>query len=125
MFSLSEGWQFYEVALGYRLERLAGFLPCCHAADKHERVESLFSQLQRHPGAGRFACSSTVEVNVLVLGQSLEFRRKIIGFNADGSFDALSVGVVITMAADIEYHNLVLFIGGQLARQFFDLNPWN
>jgi hypothetical protein len=29
--------------------------------------------LQRHPGAGRFACSSAIKIDVLVMGKSLQF----------------------------------------------------
>jgi hypothetical protein len=65
------------------LERLTGLLPRGYAAHDHKRVESFFSQLQRHPGAGRFARSSTVEIDVPVFGKSLELLGKIVGFNAD------------------------------------------
>jgi hypothetical protein len=82
---------------------LTCLLPRRYSAHEDERVESLFSQLQRHPGAGRFACSSTVQINVLVLGQNFEFLGEIVGFDADRSFDTLRVGVVVSMAADIQY----------------------
>ena len=65
---LRERRQLYEVTRGYRLERLACLLPGSHPAHDNERVESLFPELQRHPGAGRFACSSTVDINVFILG---------------------------------------------------------
>src|ERR1700685_3010319 len=92
----------------------ASFFPRHYAAHEDERVESLFSQLQRHPGAGRFARSSAVEVDVLVLRENLEFFGKIVGFNEDGSSDALCVRVVVAVTANVEYQNPILFIGGQL-----------
>ena len=70
---LCEGRQLYQVAWRYRFQRLAGLLPGGHASHDHKRVESFFPQLQRHPGAGRFARSSTVDINVSLLGERLEF----------------------------------------------------
>jgi hypothetical protein len=37
----------------------------------------------RHPGARGFARSSTVDVNVFVLGKVLQLFVEVIGFNAD------------------------------------------
>jgi hypothetical protein len=71
--SLRERWQLHEVSRGYWLQGLTRLLPGRHPSYEDERIESLFSQLQRHPGAGRFACSSTVNVYVFILGKSIEF----------------------------------------------------
>ena len=81
--SLGKGWQLHQITWGHGLQWLACLLPGRHAADDDERVESLFPQLQRHPGAGCLAGSSTVDINVLILGKGLEFLGKIIGFNAE------------------------------------------
>ena len=59
--------------MGHRLERLSRFAPGCQATNNHKRVEAFFLQLQRHPGAGRFACSSAIKIDVLVMGKSLQF----------------------------------------------------
>ncbi len=78
---LTKGRQLHQVIFGHRLQRLSCFTPGGQSADDHERVESFFPQQMRHPGAGRFARSSTVQVNVLVPGQVFDFLLKIVGFN--------------------------------------------
>src|SRR5271165_5640823 len=108
--SLGEGRQLYQVVVGHWLQRLTSLLPRRHAAYDDERVESLFSQLQRHPGAGRFARSSAVEIYILFFGKKFEFFGKVVGFNAHRSFDALSVGIVVAMAAYVENQNFFFFV---------------
>ncbi len=61
----------------------AGLAPCRQTADNHKRVETFLLQQMRHPGAGRFARSSTVKVNVLVLGQILDLLLEIVRLDAD------------------------------------------
>src|SRR5579871_1979325 len=56
----------------------------------------------RHPGARGLACSSTVQVNVLVLGEVLDFFLKIVGLDADRAENPLSADVVIAMAANVD-----------------------
>ncbi len=75
--------QLYQIIPGYGLRRISSFAPGRQSADNYERVESVFPQHMRHPGAGRFALSSTVDINVFVLGQGLEFFGQIIWFQAD------------------------------------------
>ena len=69
--------------MGNWFQGLSGGPPGMQAAIDHERVESMFSQQVRHPGAGRFARSSTVEINLFVPGQMLYFFGQIVGFNPD------------------------------------------
>jgi hypothetical protein len=64
----------HEVALGHGLNRMSGFAPGRKAAHDDKRVESVLPKQMRHTGAGRFALSSTVQVDVLVPGEILEFR---------------------------------------------------
>ena len=80
---LRERWQLYQVIVGHWLQRLTSLLPGRDPAHEDEGIESLFSQLQRHPGAGRFASSSTVEIYILVFGKNLKFLDKVVRFNAD------------------------------------------
>ncbi len=80
---LTERGQLYQIVLGNRLSRFPGLAPRGQSTDDHERVESFFPQQMRHPGAGRFARSSTVEINVFVFWKILDFFLQIIGFDAD------------------------------------------
>ena len=88
---LGERRQLYQVAVEARAPAVGRPFSTRPTADDNERVESLFSQLQRHPGAGRFACSSAVEINVLVFRERLEFLGKIIRLDAHGSLDTLAM----------------------------------
>ena len=63
----------------------SGLAPCRESADDHKHAESLVHQYLRHPGAGRFARSSTVQINILVLGQVFDLFLKIVRLDADGS----------------------------------------
>src|SRR5712671_4057148 len=81
--SSRERWQLHKVIQGNRLRRLSGFAPGSQSADDHERVEAFFPQQVRHPGAGRFARSSTVQIYIFVLGQALDLFLKIVGFDSD------------------------------------------
>ena len=42
------------------LKRISGFAPSREAADDHKRIEPIFPQQMRHPGAGRFAQSGAI-----------------------------------------------------------------
>src|ERR1035438_6394760 len=79
--------QLHQIVLRNRLDRLAGLAPGSQSADNHERVESFFPQQVRHPGAGRFARSSTVKIDIFVLGKALDLFVEIIGFDPDGVLD--------------------------------------
>src|SRR5215469_3833834 len=56
----------------------------------------------RHPGARGFACSSTVEVNVLVLGEMFDLFLKIVRLDADRAINALGANVVVSVAAHVD-----------------------
>ena len=99
---LIKRWQLYQIVLRNRLHRFAGFAPGSQSADNHERVESFFPQQVRHPGAGRFARSSAVEINVLVLGKVLDLFLKIVGLDADRALDPRSSRIVVAVAADVD-----------------------
>jgi hypothetical protein len=78
----------HEVVVGHGLDGLAGFAPGRQATDDHEGVESLLAKEMRHTGAGGFALSSAVEVDVLILGKFWDFLRQIIRLQADRAADA-------------------------------------
>jgi len=63
----------HEIIMGYGFQRFSGLSPGGQAAHYDKRVKSSFSQQVRHPGARGFALSSTVDVNVFVLWQQLNF----------------------------------------------------
>src|ERR1700722_1357802 len=85
---LTKRRQFHQIILRHRLERFPGPAPGRESADDHERVESFCPQHVRHPGAGRFACSSTVETDVLVLRQVFDLFLKSIGLDANRVLDS-------------------------------------
>jgi hypothetical protein len=87
---LTKRRQLHQVILRNRLNRLPSLAPGRKSADNDERVESFFPQQVRHPGAGRFARSSAVQINVLVPGKVLDLFLKIVGLYADRTFDARS-----------------------------------
>ena len=101
---LVESGQLDEIVLGNRLQVSPRLAPGSESADDHERAKSFFPQQMRHPGAGCFAHSSTVEVKVFVLREVLDFLLQVIGLDADGANDSLGSRVVITVAANV--HNL-------------------
>jgi hypothetical protein len=84
---LAKRRQLHQIVLRHGFQWFAGLAPGSQAADDHERVESFFPQQVRHPGAGRFARSSTVKINVLVLGEVLDLFLKIVGLDADRAFN--------------------------------------
>ncbi len=93
--------QLHQIVFRHGLEWLPGLAPGGEPADDHECVEPFLSQQMRHPGAGRLARSSTVEINVFVLGKVLDFFLQIVGLNANGALNALGAPVVIAVAAHI------------------------
>ncbi len=104
---LAERRQLHQIILRDRFNWLAGFAPGSKASDNHERVEAFFPKQVRHPGASRFARSSTVEINVFVFGKIFDLLFEVVWLDADGILDAGSAGVVVTMAANIDDQNLV------------------
>ena len=108
---LAESWQLDQVVVGNSLHRVSGLAPGAQAAGDDEDFESELLQLARHPGAGGFAQSSTVEINLSLLGQVLDFFNQVVGFNADRSGNALGVGIVVAVAADIGDEHVLSRIG--------------
>ena len=98
--------QVHYIVNRYRFNRLSRLSPCAQASDDHERVESMFPQHVRHTGAGGFARSSTVDINVFVLGQQLELLLQVIRFQPNRSLDAGRAGVVVAMTAYIDQQNV-------------------
>src|SRR5580693_9293836 len=115
--------KFHQIVLRDRFQRFAGLAPGSESADNHERVESFFPQQMRHPGAGRFARSSTVKVNVLVFGKVLDLFLKIVGFDADRAFNSSSPGVVVAVAAHVDDQHAAGILRRQARGQFLYLNP--
>src|SRR5579864_605877 len=97
--------------------------PGGESADDHIRAESFFPQYVRHPGARGFACSSTVQVNVLVLGQVLDLFLEVVGFDADRAVNPLRAPVIVAMAADVDDLNAIRFSSGQTRSNLLDLDP--
>ncbi len=91
----------HQIVAGNDFHWLSGFAPGRQSADDHKRIESFFPQHMRHTGAGGFAHSSTVKIDIFVLGQPLDFFVEIIGFNANRSLHARRARVVIAVTADI------------------------
>ncbi len=82
--------QTHKVFVRHGLKRISCFAPSPEAADDYKRSEPIFSQQMRHPGAGCLAQSSAIQVDVLVVRQTLDFLFQIIRLNANGAADALS-----------------------------------
>ena len=93
----------YNIVGGDGFNRMASFTPSHQTSDDYERVESSLPQHVRHTGAGGLACSSTVEINILVLGKPLDLFGELIRLDADGTFDAGGTPVVVTVAANIHH----------------------
>jgi hypothetical protein len=91
----------HKVVVRHRFDLLSGFAPGAQSSNDHERFESLFPQHVRHPGAGCFACSSTVDINVFVLGEQLDFFQQVVRFQPDRAFYARRRRIVVAMAAHI------------------------
>ena len=98
--------------MGDSFERMPGFAPGGKAAGDYKHLESEFLQLVRHPGAGCFSLSCTVEINLVLLGQFFDFFNEIVGLNANRSGNALGVGIIVAVAADIGNDEDVVGIGG-------------
>jgi hypothetical protein len=93
--------EFDQIVVRHGFERMSRLTPSLQTAGDDERLESLFLQEMRHPGAGRFARSSTVEINLLILGQVLDLFQQVVGFEPDGPRNALRVCVVVAVAPHV------------------------
>lgn len=69
--------------MGDGFYRVAGFAPGAQASGDDKDFEALLLEQVRHPGARGLACSSTVEINLPLLGDLLDFLLEVIGFEAD------------------------------------------
>src|SRR5579863_4580314 len=118
----AEGWQFNQVVVGDAFDGLSGFAPGAEPAGDYVDFKSQLDQLLRHTGAGGFALSSAVEINLLILGEVLDLFDEVVGLDADGAGDAFGVGVVVAVAADVCDDQGLRGIGGQPLRQFFGGN---
>lgn len=106
---LTEGRKFNQVRRGDRFGGQASLTPGAKTTRDHIRIESVFFEEQRHTGASSFAQSSAVEIDVLILGQHLDFFREVVGLKSNGASDALRGSVVVTVAADIGDNDIVGF----------------
>jgi hypothetical protein len=98
---LTECWQLHEIVVWNPLKGVSSFAPGAQATGDNEDLKAKLLQLLRHPGARGFARSSTVEINLSILGKVLDFFDQVVRFDADRSRDALGVSVVIAVAPDI------------------------
>jgi len=78
-----EGRKLDQVVVGNPFHRVSGLAPGTQATRDYVHFESQLLQLLRHPGACGFARSSTVEINLLVLGEVLDFFNEVVGLDAD------------------------------------------
>ncbi len=67
-----------QVVVGDRLERFPRLTPGRKATHNNECIEPFFPQQVRHTGAGSFPCSSAIDVNILVPGESFQFFGQVI-----------------------------------------------
>ncbi len=97
--------------MGDAFHGIASFAPCAETSGDYEDFESQILQLTRHTGAGGFARSSAVEINLAILGEILDFFDEVVGLDADGSGDAFGIGVVVAVAADVGDEHVVSRVG--------------
>ncbi len=99
---LTKRRQLHQIILRNGFQWLSGLAPCGQPSNDHERAESFFPQYMRHPGAGCFARSSTVEINILVFRKIFELFLEIVGFDANRTMDPLRSDVIITMTPYVD-----------------------
>jgi hypothetical protein len=104
--NLAEGWQLQQIIFWDLLNRLSGFAPSRESSGDDKGAKALFSQKPRHTGAGGFARSSTVKINVLVVREVVQFFSQLIRLDANGARNPLSAGIVISMAAHVSENDL-------------------
>lgn len=109
---LAEGGKLDQIVVGHAFDRVSGFAPGAQASADDKNFEPKFLKLMRHTGAGGFACSSTVEINLSILGKVLHLFNEVVGLNADGSRDTFGVGIVISVAADVSNEHVTRRVGG-------------
>ncbi len=94
--------QMHEVFVRHVLHGESSFSPSRKAAVDYKCIECFFPQQMRHPGAGRFAQSGAVQVDILVMGEALGLLLQVVRFDANRSLDARGAGVVVPMTANID-----------------------
>src|ERR1700733_12523559 len=94
----TERREMYQIVMGHGFDRLSRFAPRRQAADDNEGVESLLAKQVRHTGAGGFALSSAIEVDVLILRKRNAFLRQVIRLNTDGAGNARRSCIVVPVA---------------------------
>ena len=99
-----------HVVVRHGFERMSCLAPCPQTTGDDKRLETLFVQEMRHPGASRFTRSSTVEINLSILGQVLDLFLEFVGFDADGSRNALGGRVVVAVAAHVGDQDGMVFV---------------
>ena len=110
--------QFDQVVVRHWFHRLPCLSPGAQSAGDHEDLEPFFDQYLRHPGARGFACSSTVEINLPLLGKVLDLFFEQVGFEANRPGDALRLSVVVPVAADVGDQNAAGFGRSEAAAYF-------
>src|ERR1700675_3132866 len=76
----------------------------------------------RHPGAGPFAHSSAVEVDVLVFWEFSKLLLEVVRLNPDGTLYASGIGVVVAVTAHIDDQDLVGTLRRKLSDELFHLD---
>jgi hypothetical protein len=105
----TESRQMYQIALRNHLHWLTRFSPSCQTTGDDKSVEPLLSQEIRHTGAGSFALSSTVKIDILVLGKPHDFPREVVWLDSNRSPDPSSAGIIVTVAAYVDEQDLLRF----------------
>ena len=105
-------------------ERVAAFAPGVEAAlERADAGDALFSEEQRHTGAGGFVWSSTVENHFAVAGQPFVFLLQLLGVHAESAGDGFRLGFEIHVVAEIDDDKF--FAGVNLFFQFLDADAGN
>jgi hypothetical protein len=87
---------FLELGEGGGDERVAAFAPGSQAAlQGANALDAVFSEEQRHTGAGGFVWSSTIEDHFAVARQAVVFLLQLLGFHVQGSGNDLRLGFEI------------------------------
>jgi len=75
--------QVDQIVRRHGFRGLARLAPRSKPSNDHERIESLFPQRMRHTGAGGFTRSSTVKVDIFILGQLGNFLGEVVRLETD------------------------------------------
>lgn len=72
------------------------FAPGFEAAfEGADTLDALFSEEERHTGAGSFVWSSAVENDFAIAGQTVVFFFELLGIHAEGAGNGFGVGFEI------------------------------